>query len=519
MQVQGVHGVAKALLLSPSQQSDICNRLGVSSPTTPHRTDNNGIVCATKLGRFGASVDWRSAWANPSRALSQAIRRERQHARKHIALYTRVHWQRHSKNLFDAQYDAGPLGLKLCIARYSGRECVHVAESFEECPYWPDAVRPRDELVAINGRLLIEPNQENFVCILNEISQRPVLLTFAQRKCRDRAFANQQRKRHHRQLASSQNVGDKKPSQREQVIQMARSEALNIVSLRKECPCFEPKLGFELRNGCHLRGFDVDANAILAAAERIDLSTGSSIQTTHIRRGDFVRVVGTPRLGWYGGLRKIDKCVEGVMPVDHASIGVVTSIETRKYNFAVASVCFSSRLQDWKADVADLEAIFPPIVPRAPDVDFDLVAAQEERRQEERRQSAYIFQAHPDQQRVDQARPIIQNACLLLMEDERAERPRKLVGSVHAAHVELVTGKRLDIFPRAWGAQQHEMPQLTAVELCRINEDPSEFTDLFDPPQQGERMDEFTLDDGALLSASIEADVSTFDAPLYSRQN
>lgn len=491
MQVQGVHGVAKALLLSPSQQSDICKRLGVSSPwstTKRHRADNNGILCATKLGKLGALVDWRSAWANPSHALSQAIRRERQRTRKRIALYTRVHWRRHSKNLFNAQFDEGPLGLKLCIARYSGRERVQVAESFEECPYWPDGVRPRDELIAINGRHLIEPNQENFACILNELSQRPVVLTFAQGKSRDRAFANQQKKRHHSQLASSENVIQPKPSKREQAVQEARSEALNFVSFREECPCFEPKLGFELRNGCHLRAFYVDANAILAAAERIDRSMGSPNQVTHVRPGDFVRVVGTPRLGWYGGLHNTDQFLDGIMPVDHASIGVVISIETNKYNFAVASVCFSSRLQDWKADVADLEAIFPPIVPRAPDIDFDLVAAQEERRQEVRRQSAYIFQAHPDQQRAEQARPIIQSACLLLMEDERAERPRKLVGSIHAAHIELLTGKRLDIFPRAWGVQQCTMPQLTAVELCRINGDPSNLNDPFDRPQQDRRM-------------------------------
>ena len=73
---------------------------------------------------------------------------------------------------------------------------AQVDETFEHCPGW-DVLRPHDELIAVNGDLLIEIDAEAFATLVARLRAipRPLRLTFAKGAGRERAFAAQQRAR------------------------------------------------------------------------------------------------------------------------------------------------------------------------------------------------------------------------------------------------------------------------------------------------------------------------------------
>ena len=71
-----------------------------------------------------------------------------------------------------------------------------VDETFPSCQAF-DRLRPHDELVAINGALLIEVDAEAFASLVERLRTlpRPLTLTFAAGEGRERAFALQLRRR------------------------------------------------------------------------------------------------------------------------------------------------------------------------------------------------------------------------------------------------------------------------------------------------------------------------------------
>ena len=104
---------------------------------------------------------------------------------------------------FDVAFDSpGPLGFKICLGRVgdaggpSTRKRVLVDETFESSPAF-DALRPRDELIAINGQLVIEIDAEAFAALVARLRAlpRPLVLTFAKGHGRARAFERQTAKR------------------------------------------------------------------------------------------------------------------------------------------------------------------------------------------------------------------------------------------------------------------------------------------------------------------------------------
>ena len=115
---------------------------------------------------------------------------------KHAAL-------RRQNRLFDLRFDDAKLGFKICLGRRSvdarrrsTRRRVLVDETFPSCQAF-DKLRPHDELVAINGALLIEVDAEAFASLVERLRTlpRPLTLTFAAGEGRERAFALQLRRR------------------------------------------------------------------------------------------------------------------------------------------------------------------------------------------------------------------------------------------------------------------------------------------------------------------------------------
>ena len=115
---------------------------------------------------------------------------------KHAAL-------RRQNRLFDLRFDEAKLGFKICLGRRSvdarrrsTRRRVLVDETFPSCQAF-DRLRPHDELVAINGALLIEVDAEAFASLVERLRTlpRPLTLTFAAGEGRERAFALQLRRR------------------------------------------------------------------------------------------------------------------------------------------------------------------------------------------------------------------------------------------------------------------------------------------------------------------------------------
>lgn len=380
MQVQGVHGVAKPLLVSPTQQAAIAKQLDV----VPSQ--------------------------NPGLDLSNAIRAERQRSYRVIRDATEKHWRR--KRLRTVKFDEE---VRFTIVG-GGRERVEV--------------EGQGELVAIDGEFLVEPTRDSRIDITP-----PVALTFADGPRR-------------------QNFQD------DDAVARARERAEREVAIDTQCECFQRNELFNLRGPCHVDGYDVDFEKAVR-----DLSPPHGDIP---RRGDFVRVKQgvIPTLGWCGGCNG---------DVNHASIGVVTDVTG-----AVATVCFSTTLRQWRAAAIDLEVVLPPSQQqqgksRGTTCDGDYDAEQHDR--------AYIFEAHQDQAAYDSARGIIQESALLLMEDERLSRRDRLVGSTFAAHVALVDGD--SSYLERWKTTVQDDPPLSATCLCLCGsspprqDPPSDFTDLF----------------------------------------
>lgn len=82
---------------------------------------------------------------------------------------------------FEHAFQGKKLGFKILIARYGerGRQFVEVDEVLPHCEI-ARKLKPRDELIAINGDLVVEPTQDSFEAIKSKILEapRPLRLTF-----------------------------------------------------------------------------------------------------------------------------------------------------------------------------------------------------------------------------------------------------------------------------------------------------------------------------------------------------
>ena len=103
------------------------------------------------------------------------------------------------------------LGLSIVLAKYGdeGREHVQVEATNPNCELYleqlplkklekvHDKIMPTDEIIAINGELILEPTPQTFPQILKKIAKagRPVEFTFVFGERREEAFSEQEERR------------------------------------------------------------------------------------------------------------------------------------------------------------------------------------------------------------------------------------------------------------------------------------------------------------------------------------
>lgn len=90
------------------------------------------------------------------------------------------------------------LGLSVALARYGeeGREFVSVEETNPCCELY-SLLKPTDELIAVNGKIILEPTKDRFddLRIAIKSAPRPIELTFIQGERREEAFNEQEERR------------------------------------------------------------------------------------------------------------------------------------------------------------------------------------------------------------------------------------------------------------------------------------------------------------------------------------
>ena len=65
---------------------------------------------------------------------------------------------------FKHTFTSAKLGFAIALARYGeeGRQFVNVEETMPNCECYPGPLKPTDELIAVNGKVILEPTQHRF---------------------------------------------------------------------------------------------------------------------------------------------------------------------------------------------------------------------------------------------------------------------------------------------------------------------------------------------------------------------
>mmetsp|Transcript_36155 Transcript_36155/g.115790 ORF Transcript_36155/g.115790 Transcript_36155/m.115790 type:complete len:512 (-) Transcript_36155:509-2044(-) len=133
--------------------------------------------------------------------------------------------------LFELVFRDRKLGFTVVLARLknSPRPRLLVEETFETCPAF-NLLMPTDELIAINGSLLIPIDMEAFPALVAQLQQieRPLRLTFAKTDNRARAFRRQELRR--TASAGAPRGGD---HSQEQFLQPPRPVTTSVLELKK----------------------------------------------------------------------------------------------------------------------------------------------------------------------------------------------------------------------------------------------------------------------------------------------
>eukprot|EP00635_Sarcinochrysidales_sp_CCMP3193_P006754 CAMPEP_0118890978 /NCGR_PEP_ID=MMETSP1166-20130328/1186_1 /TAXON_ID=1104430 /ORGANISM="Chrysoreinhardia sp, Strain CCMP3193" /LENGTH=2194 /DNA_ID=CAMNT_0006829611 /DNA_START=86 /DNA_END=6670 /DNA_ORIENTATION=+ len=102
--------------------------------------------------------------------------------------------------VFHHTFTKDRLGFHVLIAKYGeeGRHFVLVDETKPHCEAYPSVLKPTDELIEVNGKLIMDPKDGKwFDALLKQISEskRPLKLTFIHGERRDEAFLEQEERR------------------------------------------------------------------------------------------------------------------------------------------------------------------------------------------------------------------------------------------------------------------------------------------------------------------------------------
>lgn len=98
--------------------------------------------------------------------------------------------------VFERTFHTAKLGFSIILARYGnmGREFILVAAVDPSCEYYRQ-LRPTDELIAVNGNVICEPQRFGALSRTIYQAERPLTLTFIQGIDRDAAFEKQEKER------------------------------------------------------------------------------------------------------------------------------------------------------------------------------------------------------------------------------------------------------------------------------------------------------------------------------------
>ena len=140
---------------------------------------------------MSASIAYR--WdASASTPSSTAYQRRRAAVQDHVAA------MRSRGLVFDVEFPERSLGLRVALAKYgeSGRRFV-VVDSTERGSACFESVKPGDELCAVNGAAVVDPDEESIETLKSAIANapRPLVITFIEGEDRDHLFAAQEAQR------------------------------------------------------------------------------------------------------------------------------------------------------------------------------------------------------------------------------------------------------------------------------------------------------------------------------------
>ena len=123
---------------------------------------------------------------------STAYQRRRAAVQDHVAA------MRSRGLVFDVEFPERSLGLRVALAKYgeSGRRFV-VVDSTERGSACFESVKPGDELCAVNGAAVVDPDEESIETLKSAIANapRPLVITFIEGEDRDTLFAAQEAQR------------------------------------------------------------------------------------------------------------------------------------------------------------------------------------------------------------------------------------------------------------------------------------------------------------------------------------
>ena len=118
--------------------------------------------------------------------------------RRRAAVQDHVAAMRSRGLVFDVEFPERSLGLRVALAKYgeSGRRFV-VVDSTERGSACFESVKPGDELCAVNGAAVVDPDEESIETLKSAIANapRPLVITFIEGEDRDHLFAAQEAQR------------------------------------------------------------------------------------------------------------------------------------------------------------------------------------------------------------------------------------------------------------------------------------------------------------------------------------
>lgn len=154
------------------------------------------------MGYDDESAEWieeQSRYADVVRdgAVDRALEEEHM-SRLRRPLESKLRRMRSKGQAFSHDFQAHRLGFNVGLVQYGeGRSMVEVTATRPECDLYPDALKPRDELVAIDEKIVVCKDAKDFEDVLHDLRTlpRPINLTFFEGQGRDDAFEAQELQR------------------------------------------------------------------------------------------------------------------------------------------------------------------------------------------------------------------------------------------------------------------------------------------------------------------------------------